>query len=410
MTRRSNTCASPSPGVARLFVLVLALHLSRLILTTLRDPAVHTLITPTLQLLINPAAACHPLSSCSLPLPPLFIRFGCLQRAQWAIVVVVDPHSTWSTTLRSWETHLPLPLMFVFKKKKKEPQSSGTDAAINNSSISDSPVQVVASVVNNSTQLQSTKDATVHAVPAVVHSLPDVGQHSPMFLANELYRSATVNYNAQPQPTIFHQSSPSTTSLPLSGPVTVGTIGRSPGTVPGNPQLIHNAPMTKPPIQKPDSTGRLVDPRSPHAVVTNNYYPDLYPPSAPSLDLLHNPVTTNVSTYSPVSGTLDVPTSSYYQGSPSLAAYHPPPPASAPTAPPPQPMSYPLPGASSAWPQPQRSYTVTSTGQHYTPRPYVAPGELQTFPLVMAIDWGTTYSSMAYACKLDGEVHEVSQW
>ncbi|KAI7819013.1 hypothetical protein BC939DRAFT_400801 [Gamsiella multidivaricata] len=39
------------------------------------------------------------------------------------------------------------------------------------------------------------------------------------------------------------------------------------------------------------------------------------------------------------------------------------------------------------------------------------PGsENQTYPIIMAIDWGTTYSSMAYAFQQDGEVHEVSSW
>ncbi|KAG0365658.1 Heat shock 70 kDa protein 12A [Gamsiella multidivaricata] len=33
-----------------------------------------------------------------------------------------------------------------------------------------------------------------------------------------------------------------------------------------------------------------------------------------------------------------------------------------------------------------------------------------TYPIIMAIDWGTTYSSMAYAYQYDGEVHEVSTW
>ncbi|KAF9365506.1 Heat shock 70 kDa protein 12A [Mortierella sp. NVP85] len=78
-----------------------------------------------------------------------------------------------------------------------------------------------------------------------------------------------------------------------------------------------------------------------------------------------------------------------------------------------------MPGGSSAWPQQsypvasttQQSYPVTSTAQQYTPRPYVVPGsEQQKYPIIMAIDWGTTYSSMAYACQQDGEVHEVSTW
>ncbi|KAF9191421.1 hypothetical protein BGZ50_009375 [Haplosporangium sp. Z 11] len=39
------------------------------------------------------------------------------------------------------------------------------------------------------------------------------------------------------------------------------------------------------------------------------------------------------------------------------------------------------------------------------------PGSVnQTYPIIMAIDWGTTYSSMAYAYQQDGEVHEVSTW
>ncbi|ORZ01937.1 hypothetical protein BCR41DRAFT_313681 [Lobosporangium transversale] len=37
-------------------------------------------------------------------------------------------------------------------------------------------------------------------------------------------------------------------------------------------------------------------------------------------------------------------------------------------------------------------------------------GENTTYPIIMAIDWGTTYSSMAYAYQQDGEVHEISTW
>ncbi|KAG0204323.1 Heat shock 70 kDa protein 12A [Mortierella sp. GBA30] len=62
------------------------------------------------------------------------------------------------------------------------------------------------------------------------------------------------------------------------------------------------------------------------------------------------------------------------------------------------------------WPA-QQQYQYGSGQQHYTHRPYVTPGsENQTYPIIMAIDWGTTYSSMAYAYQLDGEVHEVSAW
>ncbi|KAG0309375.1 Heat shock 70 kDa protein 12A [Dissophora globulifera] len=52
-----------------------------------------------------------------------------------------------------------------------------------------------------------------------------------------------------------------------------------------------------------------------------------------------------------------------------------------------------------------------SGAQHYGHKPFIAPGsENQTYPIIMAIDWGTTYSSMAYAYQQDGEVHEVSTW
>jgi len=59
----------------------------------------------------------------------------------------------------------------------------------------------------------------------------------------------------------------------------------------------------------------------------------------------------------------------------------------------------------------QQAYSPAGGSQHYTHRPYVMPGsENQTYPIIMAIDWGTTYSSMAYAYQQDGEVHEVSTW
>ncbi|KAF9966478.1 Heat shock 70 kDa protein 12A [Mortierella alpina] len=59
---------------------------------------------------------------------------------------------------------------------------------------------------------------------------------------------------------------------------------------------------------------------------------------------------------------------------------------------------------------PQQPYGAT-TQQHYGHKPFVMPGSAhQTYPIIMAIDWGTTYSSMAYAYQQDGEVHEVSTW
>ncbi|KAG0264620.1 Heat shock 70 kDa protein 12A [Mortierella polycephala] len=60
----------------------------------------------------------------------------------------------------------------------------------------------------------------------------------------------------------------------------------------------------------------------------------------------------------------------------------------------------------------QQAYSPAASGsQNYGHRPYVIPGnENQVYPIIMAIDWGTTFSSMAYAYQQDGEVHEVSTW
>ncbi|KAF9192386.1 Heat shock 70 kDa protein 12A [Haplosporangium sp. Z 767] len=78
-------------------------------------------------------------------------------------------------------------------------------------------------------------------------------------------------------------------------------------------------------------------------------------------------------------------------------------------------QSYAMPASSSSnsnnW-SAQQAYSPTASGsQHYGHRPYVMPGsENQVYPIIMAIDWGTTFSSMAYAYQQDGEVHEVSTW
>ncbi|KAF9574917.1 hypothetical protein EC968_004917 [Mortierella alpina] len=72
---------------------------------------------------------------------------------------------------------------------------------------------------------------------------------------------------------------------------------------------------------------------------------------------------------------------------------------------------YAMPDTSALWGTQQAYSPAASSSQHYGHRPYVMPGgENQTYPIIMAIDWGTTYSSMAYAYQQDGEVHEVSTW
>lgn len=72
---------------------------------------------------------------------------------------------------------------------------------------------------------------------------------------------------------------------------------------------------------------------------------------------------------------------------------------------------YAMPDTSALWGAQQAYSPAASSSQHYGHRPYVMPGgETQSYPIIMAIDWGTTYSSMAYAYQQDGEVHEVSTW
>ncbi|KAG0269748.1 hypothetical protein DFQ27_002164 [Actinomortierella ambigua] len=70
----------------------------------------------------------------------------------------------------------------------------------------------------------------------------------------------------------------------------------------------------------------------------------------------------------------------------------------------PMPMSMPMSVPQAVSPS---AYGATNYGH----RPYVPPGSENTvYPIIMAIDWGTTFSSMAYAYQQDGEVHEVSSW
>ncbi|KAF9916603.1 Heat shock 70 kDa protein 12A [Lobosporangium transversale] len=60
--------------------------------------------------------------------------------------------------------------------------------------------------------------------------------------------------------------------------------------------------------------------------------------------------------------------------------------------------------------QPYSPATSIAGAQNYGHRPYVIPGsENQTYPIIMAIDWGTTYSSMAYAFQQDGS-KEIIEW
>ncbi|GJJ75616.1 hypothetical protein EMPS_07974 [Entomortierella parvispora] len=254
--------------------------------------------------------------------------------------------------------------------------------------------------------------------------------------------------------------SPAPTPVPTSS----GTASQqtSPVVPPANPQLVQNSPLVSTLQQQQvpleadlsDSETRPTehDLRSPHAVQigveperaaavapastavaesttvpstptvededalqTNGHLPpsynslniplpgNIHAASAPSPDGLHAPAQVPAA----------VEGSSSLAPSPSMS-YVAPPPAS--------PLSTPLESVFQAGPpnsihtqsQPwatQQAYSPLGGAQHYAHRPYVMPGsENQTYPIIMAIDWGTTYSSMAYAYQQDGEVHEVSTW
>jgi hypothetical protein len=60
---------------------------------------------------------------------------------------------------------------------------------------------------------------------------------------------------------------------------------------------------------------------------------------------------------------------------------------------------------------PQHQQQYQQHQQYQQRQPYQQPYNVnQSYPIIMAIDWGTTFSSMAYAYQQDGEVHEVSTW
>ncbi|KAF9109996.1 hypothetical protein BGX27_006892 [Mortierella sp. AM989] len=225
---------------------------------------------------------------------------------------------------------------------------------------------------------------------------------------------------------------------------------RTPGT-PSNPQLHMDSPLIRtqntPLESDDDSRPTEADPRSPHTpqihsnqsivngaqgevidnegLITSLHHSNTLPPSynslniplpgnmhmasAPSPDLIHasTPEIATVQENSPAMSNTSVP----YIIPPSL-----------PISPlsnqssfqqPVYQQAYAATSSNGAWGAGgSQSYEGSVTGsQNYGHRPYVAPGsENQIYPIIMAIDWGTTYSSMAYAFQQDGEVHEVSSW
>ncbi|KAG0036652.1 hypothetical protein BGZ82_003913 [Podila clonocystis] len=253
-----------------------------------------------------------------------------------------------------------------------------------------------------------------------------------------------------PTPHHYLASAPSLQSL--SG-VPSSTTPSTP-TTPNNPQLhsdsllisSHNPLPPLPSAPEPDDDSRptVHDPRSPHAVQEQDEQglsdemlqrastlPPSYnslnipPPahgnmhiaSAPSPAIIHASAGEEALAHEATSpGAPGASTMPYVSPPPVSSPYHQSYPSSASSPN----WSQTYSGASSSYAPPSPSvYSSTPTtpyspsigSSQYGHRPYVMPGnENQTYPIIMAIDWGTTYSSMAYAYQQDGEVHEVSTW
>ncbi|KAF9991742.1 hypothetical protein BGZ80_001587 [Entomortierella chlamydospora] len=239
----------------------------------------------------------------------------------------------------------------------------------------------------------------------------------------------------------FAQPQPSTT---------IETVPRTPGTpgTPSNPQLTRaqDAPLETAdddrPSESPLRAPQAIQTRATQVAHGNDNQNDsstnlqrssTLPPSYNSLNIAGNmhatpiPSPVTIHTPSPVVSALAAESPVTSVASP--VPYVVPPPASLPSPPSqhslqqqayPQPYAIPTPNGTWATqqayatpsPTSQPPYATPSSGsQHYGHRPFVVPGsENQTYPIIMAIDWGTTYSSMAYAFQQDGEVHEVSTW
>ncbi|KAF9028090.1 hypothetical protein BGZ52_000482 [Haplosporangium bisporale] len=257
---------------------------------------------------------------------------------------------------------------------------------------------------------------------------------------------------APPSPRHHLASAPSFQSLSGSP----GLSSPSTPTTPNNPQLHADSPLISSHINNPlpplpsapdeseyDTRPTVHDPRSPHAVQEQDEQdmtdemlqrastlPPSYnslnipPPahgnmhiaSAPSPAVIQASAEEATMAHAPVAAPEGASSMPYV--SPPSSSFHQPYPMPSPASSPS--WSQPYSGASSSYAPSPTVYSSTPTtpysspigsSQHYGHRPYAMPGsENQTYPIIMAIDWGTTYSSMAYAYQQDGEVHEVSTW
>ncbi|KAF9432714.1 hypothetical protein BGZ76_010427 [Entomortierella beljakovae] len=300
----------------------------------------------------------------------------------------------------------------VFRPKKKEP----TDTPTKNEPTSPS------SSSDNDNKNASESNDTAHSLG--IHSNASSSsrtEHSP---ANETNVPAV-----PPLPTGI--SSSSTVDLAgisqsqLADNTTVEQVPSTPGT-PGlsSPQLHADSPLIRSSSANTDPAAdnrpTQLDLRSPHAIQDHNGNDDTdnstndvplagslnhAPTLPPSYNSLNIPLTNPIHVASAPSPnnihTSVAETLAVMESSPASVA------ASIPYVMPPSPSQQPY-----QQPYANQSYGTPSNGSpHYVHRPYVVPGsETQAYPIIMAIDWGTTYSSMAYAFQQDGEVHEVSSW
>ncbi|KAG0300899.1 Heat shock 70 kDa protein 12A [Dissophora globulifera] len=305
--------------------------------------------------------------------------------------------------------------MFLLKKFKKG-QKQGAESAAAATSPFTNPTAPAIGTTEGTSEIHVSNDGTL--------AVPSLSSHR---------NSGHLDAPAHPQ--LYANS-------PFSSSVSVGAA----------PQLIPTVALTS-------NSGVGSDPRAPHTLSSNSLAsPPSYSSVIPGLGhqqqssttafapspspSFNSPAITNTSmsnTFpSPTPGSSASPQTSYHsnpsshQNSPMFAMQQSTP-QQQPSSPPlsMSPLStipYPVPGASvnnSILSHPemrgsdsQHTYPglpmtpIPPNGQQqYGHRPYVPPGnENQTYPIIMAIDWGTTYSSMAYAYQQDGEVHEVSTW
>ncbi|KAI8598106.1 hypothetical protein EDD21DRAFT_383508 [Dissophora ornata] len=329
--------------------------------------------------------------------------------------------------------------MFLFKKKKKaQPSAAGKPKGNEVSVASAQVVSAAAATTDSDSQSQSINNGENIKV--------NVATDGASVLSHEIHTPSS-NVDVK---TMFAQPQPITNAPSLSEPssvtISAALLGRPPASQPSHPQLVENSPLVTSATSQDYVDRSPPDPRSPHGVMTSNAaFPPSYSSviprldqhqqnflaaSAPSPDMfMHSSPATSYALPSP--GPVVSPPTSHsgtgsYQNSPMPSMQPTPPmqpsqnPAYSPSLQtmPQSSISYPAPVANNnAWPgaayqpQQQQQQQAYHGQQQYTHRRYVMPGsENQTYPIIMAIDWGTTYSSMAYAYQQDGEVHEVSTW